>query len=925
MSPIHARSPAPVRNHARNGLMLMALLGVFAATYPATRAADITFVARPNEEKDDLSVPTKPTPAPTTYSFSGSPSPNSWSFYGDQACSVSMSATVRGKTVQPKHFGGYIDVGTGVVDIFETEFSGRLVPTSTAAGQLVTAPWRLYAWDHTIKIVTDPAYISVNAPTGGANALTREGDVSTTLTSRIPETRIGNPSWTASPAEGLSFNPYQGQTTTITNATAATGRWVTVTARAEKTSPFSGTVTSTSRVAVVDVNISSSTVAEKDEESSGVVVPILPATATSGGTPLSLSISPTNGLSGAVKLERSSCNFEVYSNAALSTSVLSGTQTTATYASASSLPSSPVYLKGVTSNTSTDSTDTLTLTFTPSAQTAGSNPSPFKDKITITTGKIEIAMDGDRDGTINFESANDSHYLFWVNDDHDSLHYDAEEGRYLEDDILGSGNGAPDPNCDDDRIGGKGWSGGNSPPSSENNCRRDLEDFTRLHIKISGGIGRLSGITYWMKFENVTSGSLLPSINLFKAINEGTGYFKNGEIADQQIKEIKIITVETSEIQLPTQYIKTGDQVSPFIIEGKTAGKGDLTILVKDKDNNEICKKAVTLELRPVTSFYQVFRVATVGQNSTDVSINYNSDFTGSDDYFLFVHGFNVDETDKAYWPGTVFKRLWWQGYKGHVGFFDWPCVMFNSLNRQCYDESEYNAWRCGAALLNRINSLNSGGHAGKVRLFAHSQGNVVAGEALRLASGQVVQTYIATQAAVPGDCYQSGLREYFSSYSTPNVFLNYPPTNAPYLAGISGKAGARFSYYNTEDYALHSAWIGSWEWNNQYRPDDYYWYEGPRDTYDTSAQPTPSLFYHDESPTPRNMVFTNDTYEIFARAAEARGSALGVQTEMNDFETFDLSSFGYDRIHYSHSRQFRSNIIDENAYWERVKRNCGF
>ncbi len=202
---------------------------------------------------------------------------------------------------------------------------------------------------------------------------------------------------------------------------------------------------------------------------------------------------------------------------------------------------------------------------------------------------------------------------------------------------------------------------------------------------------------------------------------------------------------------------------------------------------------------------------------------------------------------------------------------------------------------------------------------------------AARLASGQVVHTYIATQAAVPADCYQTGVTEYFSNYSTPNVFLSYPPTSDTYLTGVSGKAGQIFSFHNTVDYALHSAWVGSWEWNNAARPDAYYHYEGPVDTYDASAQPTPSRFYYDVvpyvQPAPRDMVFTADTFEIFSYAAEARGSALGVQTSMNDFTTFNLRAapLNYDQRHYSHSRQLRSNIVDEKPYWATVKQDCGF
>ena len=534
----------------------------------------------------------------------------------------------------------------------------------------------------------------------------------------------------------------------------------------------------------------------------------------------------------------------------------------------------------------------------------------------VTVIKVEIAMDGNRDDSIDFDNPDDAKYLFWVNDDYDVAHW--EEDMWHEDDDPSPDGASMSRNCDDDYIGETEGSGALINP---HNCRRDLEDFTRLHIRVNDNTANMSGITYWLKFEN--TGGTAPSVNIFEAIDESLSYLQNGTVADQQIQKTRLLTVDATERQLPNAYIKTGNQRSPFILEGKTAGKGDLTIIVKN-DGHQVCKKVVTLELRPITKFYQVFRVATVGQNSTDVSAGYNSDFTSSDDYLLIVHGFNMNATDKTYWPGTAFKRLWWQGYKGHVGFFDWPCVLFSYLNMRCYDDSENNAWQCGSALLNRINQLNSGGHSGKVRVLAHSQGNVVAGEALRLASGQVVHTYIATQPAIAGDCYQTGLAAYFTTYTTPNVFANYPLNGAPYLAGVSGKAGQRYDYYNFDDYALRTVGFGSWEWDNETRPDgDFAYVEGDNNV-DTYNPTQGDRFYSEETA----LDFPGDKFQIFSYAAEARSRALGVLSGLTgDFTPFNLQSapLNYNSAHYSHSRQFRSNIVDERAYWSHVKSNCGF
>ena len=105
------------------------------------------------------------------------------------------------------------------------------------------------------------------------------------------------------------------------------------------------------------------------------------------------------------------------------------------------------------------------------------------------------------------------------------------------------------------------------------------------------------------------------------------------------------------------------------------------------------------------------------------------------------------------------------------------------------------------------------------------------------------------------------------------------------------------------------------------------YHYEGPPDVYDTSALPTPSRFYYD-SLIPfdeRMLAFTNDTHEIFAYAAESRAAALGIQPSINGFTTFNLVAglLKYTDAHYSHSRQFRSNIIEEKPYWIQLLTDC--
>ena len=236
------------------------------------------------------------------------------------------------------------------------------------------------------------------------------------------------------------------------------------------------------------------------------------------------------------------------------------------------------------------------------------------------------------------------------------------------------------------------------------------------------------------------------------------------------------------------------------------------------------------------------------------------------------------------------------------------------------YDRSEIRAWNSARALRNRIASLNSSYHGG-VRLLAHSMGNVVAGEALKLSSSVIVHSYIAAQAALPVHCYDNTITNSWHRFQTPNVYGHYfsgTAPDVPYFSGNSSKAGSIFRYYNKDDWALK--W---WGRNNKMKPDFNYHYKDKDNDIDTYNLGAGDRFYydsvrlHDE----HDLVFPIQRYVIFARCAESRSLALGAEpTAVAGFASErDLSILGYDEKHYSHSREFRSNIIDEWLFWNNV------
>jgi hypothetical protein len=253
---------------------------------------------------------------------------------------------------------------------------------------------------------------------------------------------------------------------------------------------------------------------------------------------------------------------------------------------------------------------------------------------------------------------------------------------------------------------------------------------------------------------------------------------------------------------------------------------------------------------------------------------------------------------------------------------------------------------------LNKLNDLNAE-YPGHVYMLAHSMGNVVAGEALRLAAqngnGQLVNTYAASQAAIPAHVYDatvttpyllsfnytypSGLLSYFGSQNygpdTPNIYGNRLTNNA-------AAVGRRINFYNENDFALAAP---RWCFDQITKPDyiplnNYYAYSG------SLSDPAPWNHFV-VSPiiggtdVPVDIVTNlNNLYKIMAYAAESRSTALGATPGIITFDDrLDLTTIWlpdnsttdpnkkYSR-HFYHSAQFRGDAWEEWSYWQTLLRS---
>jgi hypothetical protein len=576
--------------------------------------------------------------------------------------------------------------------------------------------------------------------------------------------------------------------------------------------------------------------------------------------------------------------------------------------------------------------------------------------------------------------------IIWINDDIDRTHIvnnDMFQTTTEQDDL----DTAPDGKVD--------WQENIIP------CERDLEDFTRLWIVLSGLHDALASgnIQVGLQWTDVSAGT--PAIKLYPAFEPdgGSNYLSDPATSTQQIgldyaiqdaRDTSTPDIATNNVVggtnvfiLPTRifqsYTRATQQTLHLLFEGVSAGSGRLKIVILDKAGNQIGEgPAVWMDLEPIRNFYQTW---TVGDNAspgvhTDVTpaLTYTS-VAGSPtlpaptldeekDFILFVHGWNMTTFEKNRFAETAYKRLWWQGYKGRFGAFRWPTYYTTAfgeltdsigppLDPQNFDASEQNSWNSAAGLRQLLTDLNSTYHDAsgnsRVRVLAHSHGNIATSEALHQATVPLVQTYVASQAAIAAHCFDSDPTRipdisgnwqnghwYLTllpvlnlnpvAVTTPNVYayypgkagldtsVQYPTAGQPYMTGAAG-SGKWVNYYNQSDWALDG-----WITDQALKPDLTFGYNNPPGSIGDPQINGWWFFSESGFGTLQLLSVPGDTYAIFSHAAQARSQPLGRQPGvMGLFNGQQISWNQYGDKHPGHSAEFRSSIAQRGDYWQQL------
>ncbi len=542
--------------------------------------------------------------------------------------------------------------------------------------------------------------------------------------------------------------------------------------------------------------------------------------------------------------------------------------------------------------------------------------------------KMHVGVDKNRDFAIDLDSGTDhttvlSPYVFWVNDDNDTSGHpfgDAEVDWYDAPSATSSGFA-------------------NDYAYNYVHTERDLEDYTRLDIRLPN----ILSSTNWfvrinfdgqLKFlESPTSG--------FEYLTDQTwaDLLADGDYASRAAWYVG--EVNGGYLDLPQSlFTNFGDLRCHLLLKAGAVSAGPLRVELY-YEGTRIGSDSVYLAFRDVKDLYERYTVGNVTSPGIISGTEPDADFSGplgghfneedeDGKYLLFVHGWNMPAWEKYRFAETALKRLYWQGYKGRFGFFTWPAFymenwLFDGVLVN-YDKSEHTAWKSASRLQALLQTLD-GHYPGEVRLMAHSMGNVVAGEALRLmGTNQVVRGYAAMQAAIPAHCYDGrpeveAIKEYSSlpgtTLFTPNRYAEYWTSNSlPYLTNSAG-AAQYYSYFNKDDFAL----VGLWDIDQRMKPDGFLGYH-----YSPPTISSLSGFYHIQTPVTDHLHFPQDRYKIFAFGAQPYSVALGASAAVEGvFESkgtkTDLESltYGFGRPHIYHSGQFLSTIVKRAPFWLQI------
>jgi len=304
---------------------------------------------------------------------------------------------------------------------------------------------------------------------------------------------------------------------------------------------------------------------------------------------------------------------------------------------------------------------------------------------------------------------------------------------------------------------------------------RDLENFATAVLRINSASGLPEGYRYFLELKQPEGASGNPAIRVFPKMGTDLQYLTNKEAAEKQLTaELK------GKVKIDAPMDVSSDPSSQstmleFLIQGISEGDGLLRLVLKDPENNEVLSDEAYLTLKPLRSMYTVADVR--DPPSLEWPLRGRGFGEGNElqkrMVTVFVHGYNVPDGDAGAYPAfdTVFRRFYWTGltnpapagssdfigltWTGNEGLLPGP------LKPAQYNKNVFNAFQASVPVAGLFQVLRQGR---EVNVFAHSLGNVVVSNAIKIAAAivgpdeKILDTYLLHQAAVASNAYNEAL-----------------------------------------------------------------------------------------------------------------------------------------------------------------------
>ncbi len=356
-----------------------------------------------------------------------------------------------------------------------------------------------------------------------------------------------------------------------------------------------------------------------------------------------------------------------------------------------------------------------------------------------------MVPDVDRDGTINQKDygkvTEESPFRWWLNTN------DEEQPDFN----LRALPEQPEPDFEDMNANGV----------------RDLVDFFPLKLDIAKLLEKFPAGEYRYilshpagAFKFIEMPELVPDSS-----PDGMGagsYLRNRNIAMDAVgTDCKTATEEGGEISIPF-LVACADGNGVLLLEAGLQTQAPLELILKEGDEEKI-RFAMPVSPDEIKKMYRWVNLRAVTQGPVAEPTNLSQpanypDAEASNKWFVFVHGYNVNEDSARSWNADVFKRLYRSGsnarYVGVTWYGDQGQLRLSTFGLDSrtpdYWKCVYNAFQAADALKQTVNSLSGGG---KKIIAAHSLGNMVACSAIH-DKGMAVSNYFLLNAAVATECF---------------------------------------------------------------------------------------------------------------------------------------------------------------------------